>query len=95
MGIVLVGKPMSAATTATSQYSSLLTFLRIGAFVFGVAAGFGSASADHRKREKILISKIHERNAKIEALESELKQLKGEIPASTGDPVQDWLNQLE
>ncbi|EME29111.1 hypothetical protein Gasu2_67580 [Galdieria sulphuraria] len=84
-----------SATAATGQYSSLLTFLRIGAFVFGVAAGFGSASAEHRKREKILISKVRERDAKIESLESELKQLKGEIPVSTGDPVQDWLNQLE
>lgn len=57
---------------------------------------------------------MHERDAKIEALESELRQLKGillfhfgrtevidaslllgQVPASTGDPVQDWLNQLE
>eukprot|EP00871_Galdieria_phlegrea_P004822 jgi/Galph1/5340/GphlegSOOS_G3941.1 len=82
------------STTVVPQYSSLMTLLRVGAVIFGISAGFASSSADHRQREKILMGKLKERDAKIEEMESELKQLKGEIPPSTGDPVQDWLNQL-
>lgn len=77
-----------------STQSSLMNLSRAAALVVGLVAGTSAASSRQRSTVQRLEQQLHEKDAAIAALELEKKKHTDGSAASTGDPVQDWLQSI-
>jgi|YelNatPaOPRAMG01_1025707.scaffolds.fasta_scaffold64125_2 hypothetical protein len=78
---------------ATASYTSLLNFARVGAVFIGYLAGSSMNAQRERNARRKLEAELQRQAAELQALREQLSRSEDRA-ASTGDPVQDWIQSL-